>query len=333
MSCHYRQDSLCIFICFIQGSLRGFGGFIKGICRRHIFNLHLVRRNGQGVENLTSSWVYGVRRRVHGLGQGNKGLGIFLCIGLVFRNVQGGPADRYISRCHGPPGLLGRICKILHEHIGPILCLILSRIHHHQLQHPGYRSSRIISESRLFHGAHLSEIQISLVAGGAGVPACLVLQHIIHGIIPVFPALAAIVDSHYIIFMYPFPHCFPGFNPLRRVNEHGAAVIAEHGSSVAEGHVNQIVLPPHRFPSTGASSRTLLYGFSRLSQVLPCLNGIRPDACCFKQSPVIVHDLCGAVSRHRIQSPVVPKTLVMKYGNQAVLIKRIILVCITVQAD
>ena len=133
MSCHCRQDSLCIFICFIQGSLRGFGGFIKGICRRHIFNLHLVRCNGQGIKYLTAGGVYGVRGRVHGLVQRNKGLGMVLYILFVFRDIQGSPADRYITCCHRPSGLAGGLCKIPHELVSPILCLIFPRIHHYQL--------------------------------------------------------------------------------------------------------------------------------------------------------------------------------------------------------
>ena len=228
---------------------------------------------------------------------------------------------------------MGCVCKIPDELVSAVHGFILARINHHQLQDPGHWRRSMLTKAGLFHGPHLMEVQVGLVAGGTGIPAGLILEHVAHCVIPVFPALSAVMDSHDSVFMNPFADSFPGIHPGIRVNKYLPALLIYHGSAVAQGHVNQVIFPPHGFPSISRAARAFFYDPGRVGQTFPGIQSFGPDSGFFKNFPVIVHDLGGAVSRHCIQDFVIVQTLVVENRDEVILVKGGILLRIGVHGN
>ncbi|MNI21242.1 hypothetical protein D3C73_747550 [compost metagenome] len=212
-------------------------------------------------------------------------------------------ADRNISRVNRPEGgVLGirEVGQPLHS------CLLLGisglgrNAGHNGLC---YRFPFTYScPARLLHGRDDAEIQIALVAAGAGVACRLAFHHIINGFVPVLPALSAGVNAHDLVLMNPFAEQVPGLYPLRRVNGYFRSILAKNAAALAHHSINHVAGAPHRLPAEEACFAAVLDGhfLSGCGEVFPSLQLAGVNPAFLKSILTVIHNLGRSVHRKEI---------------------------------
>ena len=103
------------------------------------------------------------------------------------------------------------------------------------------------------------------------------------------------MNGHGLVVMNPGTEGLPYLYPFRAVDGNLGAVLVEDGSAVAEGCVNHVVRSPHRLPAILVACR--LDFLCCLCQIRPGFDVLGLHARRVKGCHIVIHNLCGSVSR------------------------------------
>ena len=144
----------------------------------------------------------------------NKGLRVFLCIRLVFFILLNRLTYGNITRVDGE---LYRTRRIQIGQPVKTGVLLLLRGQRQQANHNRIRvrTGRIVIKSRLHMRRDFREIQVSLVAARTDISTGTALHHVVNGLVPILPAIAAVVDSHDFLLVDPLARAFKRFHKFR----------------------------------------------------------------------------------------------------------------------
>ena len=166
------------------------------------------------------------------------------------------------------------------------------------------RFRRVVVKSGLHMCRNNVKIKVSLVSAGTYISSGPSLHYIINGLIPIFPAVSAKVDSHDFLFIDPFAGRFHCFHKCVTVKGNGFLVFTYNGSCITACNVNQTVRSGHWLKSEEIGFLCFIMFLQRtccISNILPGSKYfIRIQAHFFKHIFSIVNYLCSSPYRKAV---------------------------------